>query len=72
MATSNDFRPEVGAFKRVEAAQFCRVSTSTFDRIGPAADVARGRVRLWTRATLEKWLSGASGRGGKRVKNEVR
>lgn len=57
---------QVGAFKRVEAAAFCRVSPSTFARIGPPADVARGRIRLWTRDTLERWLSGSGGRGGKR------
>jgi hypothetical protein len=69
MATSDDFEPRFGALKRVEAAEFCRVSPSTFYRIGPPADVSRGKVRLWTRATLEKWLSGSSGRGGKRVRS---
>jgi hypothetical protein len=49
---------ETGALKRTEAAKFCRVSPSTFARIGPKADVAIGRIRLWKRDTLERWLSG--------------
>ncbi len=69
MAISNDLMSETGAFKRIEAAAFCRVSPSTFHRIGPPADVARGRIRLWTRATLEKWLTGSGGRGGKRIRS---
>lgn len=47
-------------FKRTEAAEYCRISASTFHRIGPAADVAKGRVRLWTLATLDRWLTGPS------------
>ena len=57
-----------GAFKRLEAAEYCRISASTFHRIGPVADVARGRIRLWTLATLDKWLTGSSSHGGKRRK----
>ena len=66
MKMATDQAGEIGAFKRLEAAAFCRVSPSTFHRIGPPADVARGRIRLWTRETLEKWLSGSGGWGGKR------
>ena len=55
-----------GALKRVQAAEYLNVSPSTLHRIGPPADVARGRIRLWTVATLDKWLTGAGGRGGKR------
>ena len=54
-----------GAFKRLEAAEYCRISASTFHRIGPVADVARGRIRLWTLPTLDKWLTSPS-HGGKR------
>jgi hypothetical protein len=56
-----------GAFKRLEAAEYCRISASTLSRIGPPADVSRGRIRLWTLPTLDKWLTG-SGHGGKRRK----
>lgn len=56
-----------GAFLRLEAAAYCRVSPSTFHRIGPPADVSRGRIRLWTLPTLDKWLTGSS-HGGKRRK----
>jgi hypothetical protein len=55
----------IGAFKRLEAAEYCRISASTFHRIGPVADVAKGRIRLWTLPTLDKWLTGPS-HGGKR------
>ena len=52
-------------FKRAEAAEYLRISESTFHRIGPKADVARGRIRLWALATLDKWLTGSS-HGGRR------
>lgn len=56
----------LGALRRLQAAEYCNVSPATFYRIGPRPDVARGRIRLWTVATLDKWLTGTGGRGGKR------
>lgn len=57
------------AFKRLEAAEFCRVSPATFHRIGPPADVAIGRIRLWTIDTLMKWLGNQTGNASK-AKNQ--
>jgi hypothetical protein len=54
------------AFKRREAAEYLNISTSTLSRIGPAADIAQGRVRLWRQQTLDGWLAGLNKRGGRR------
>jgi hypothetical protein len=53
-------RPQA-ALKRVQAADYLNISPSSLHRIGPKPDVCRGRIRLWTVETLDKWLSG----GGK-------
>ena len=68
MSETNSLNPEPvflttgnkPAFKRLEAAGFCRVSPSTFHRIGPPADVAIGRICLWTIQTLLEWLKDPS------------
>ena len=44
------------ALKRVEAASYLNISPSTFHRIGPPADISRGRIRLWKIETLDNWL----------------
>lgn len=45
-------------FKRKEAAAYCRMSNTTFYRIGPEPDLRIGHTLRWQRSTLDNWLLG--------------
>ena len=60
-----DRGPEPLAYRKVDAAGMCGMSTRLWERLlsagkAPRPDAYAGKCPLWTRATLEAWIA----RGG--------
>jgi hypothetical protein len=55
------------AFRKAEAARLCGISPRLVERLlaagkFPRPDAYAGRCPLWTRATLERWVTEGGGR----------